>query len=418
MRFRGSDSQQLAWGLADQAIASATTFGLTIVAARNLGPAGLGTVAIGYTAFILALGINRALVVDPLVTLGDERLSERSAPLACAVTFSAAACALSSCLLLGVASATAGAFRAAMLAFAPWIAPGVLLAMLRAVAFRKRRGSLAALGSTVSLAGFAVVAGIGLRGSPGELVAAWGLGATAGSLALVAALGVRTATLSSAARWVRTEALSLGRWLGATTVIGATLSYVLVLALTALVGAAAIGGYRAIESAFSGFSLVAGSIANPGIASLQAADRRSPLAARQLAIRLSAFAAIATAGYGALIGAGHDIVLRVIGQSFRPYVTLILPIAVGQTLLAASLGFRVLLKVRRRGKDFFVAGATGASCSSILGIWLGATRGIDGAAWGIAIGSAVYLLLAVLACAASERDRLRRLAEPLLQTEN
>ena len=41
-------SSSFAWGLTDQALSSATTLLFTLIAARSLGPSGLGTVTLGF----------------------------------------------------------------------------------------------------------------------------------------------------------------------------------------------------------------------------------------------------------------------------------------------------------------------------------------------------------------------------------
>src|SRR5450755_2736877 len=61
-------SSSFAWGLTDQALSSATTLLFTLIAARSLGPSGLGTVTLGFAAYLSVLGVHRALVIDPLLT--------------------------------------------------------------------------------------------------------------------------------------------------------------------------------------------------------------------------------------------------------------------------------------------------------------------------------------------------------------
>jgi O-antigen/teichoic acid export membrane protein len=58
---------QVLWGVIDQGCSSAVNFGLTVVAARLLGPEGVGAVCIGFTVYLVALGLLSALVGDPLV---------------------------------------------------------------------------------------------------------------------------------------------------------------------------------------------------------------------------------------------------------------------------------------------------------------------------------------------------------------
>jgi hypothetical protein len=55
------------WGLVDQVLSSATNFGGSVLAARALSSSGFGAVAIGFSVFLLVLGIARAWSSEPLV---------------------------------------------------------------------------------------------------------------------------------------------------------------------------------------------------------------------------------------------------------------------------------------------------------------------------------------------------------------
>src|SRR5438876_9377658 len=55
------------WGFVAQALASAVSFGLTVMAGRRLGPRGLRGVYIGFVSHQLVLGLQRGIVAHPLV---------------------------------------------------------------------------------------------------------------------------------------------------------------------------------------------------------------------------------------------------------------------------------------------------------------------------------------------------------------
>ncbi len=379
-----SPRREFGWGLVDQVLASATTLTLTIAAGRVLGPSGLGVVAIGYAAFLIVLGLNRSLVADPLVTRRGPWVQEGTRAVGAAVTLTIPGAAAIGAVFVVAGTLVAAPAVTALASFGPWLAPAATLSMLRSAAFRSGRGKLAAAASSVSLAVFVTLVGSGLRGSPEALVASWGLGAVAGGAVLLLALRVRLSSARRALWWFRAEAFPLGRWLGATSVVAAASLYALTVGLAHAVGTAGLGGYRAVESAFSAFSLVAVGVTNPGIAAMKAADASSSASGLRLAVRLGAAAAAATAVYSSALALARGLVFQLFGPSFRQYGELIVPIAVGQTLLAASLGFLVLLKVRRQGRDLLVAGALAPVGGCVLGITLGFVAGIDGAAWGIA----------------------------------
>src|SRR5690242_8028401 len=56
-----------AFGLLDQVFSSGTNLALTLLAGRLLGPSGLGTVFVAFSFYIVALGVQRALLTTPLV---------------------------------------------------------------------------------------------------------------------------------------------------------------------------------------------------------------------------------------------------------------------------------------------------------------------------------------------------------------
>src|SRR4051794_17855369 len=71
-------AQSFGSGLIAQTCSAATNFGLTVLAGHILGASGLGTVLIGFAAYILLLGFSRSLLTEPLVTSSSGRgLSER-----------------------------------------------------------------------------------------------------------------------------------------------------------------------------------------------------------------------------------------------------------------------------------------------------------------------------------------------------
>ncbi len=298
-----------------------------------------------------------------------------------------------------------GTIGSGFLAFAPWLIPALTLGLLRPAAFRAGQGEIAALGSGFMLGTFVLAVYFGLQGSIATLVAAWGMGSlVASGWLLVAGQGSRLASPLSAARWWRAEAMHFGGWLVLGTIAWSLFSYGLVAGLAAVTGVAAVGGYRAIESIFSPLSLLAPALANPGFKAMRDAWAEHPREALRLAYRLSAVAVGCMLTYTLVVGVGKDIVFQLYGEEFRRYSSLIVPVAIGQTLAAGSIGFVTLLKVARQGRDAVVAGAGGAFLALLVGLPLGALLGITGAAWGIAISFAPPLLWAARRAAASTRD--------------
>src|SRR6187200_1175798 len=60
---------QIAWGGVDQGLSSATNLGLSVLAGRLLGEAGLGVTFLGFSACFLSLSIVRGFVTAPFVVV-------------------------------------------------------------------------------------------------------------------------------------------------------------------------------------------------------------------------------------------------------------------------------------------------------------------------------------------------------------
>jgi O-antigen/teichoic acid export membrane protein len=59
--------RRLHWGFADQVLSSATNFALSVAVARQVDPRAFGAFGLAMTAYILATGLSRAVVSEPLL---------------------------------------------------------------------------------------------------------------------------------------------------------------------------------------------------------------------------------------------------------------------------------------------------------------------------------------------------------------
>src|SRR6185436_7766642 len=94
------------FGLLAQSFSAATNFGLVVIAGQVLGPSGLGTLLIGFAAYVLLLGFMRALVTEPLVasSSGGEP-SERALSANAALTLALASSGVVAGLLAAISLA-------------------------------------------------------------------------------------------------------------------------------------------------------------------------------------------------------------------------------------------------------------------------------------------------------------------------
>lgn len=397
MRLRRSRTLEFAWGFVDQGLASAVTFLLTVAAARSLGPAGVGTIAVGYSAFLVVLGLERALIIDPFLTSVHQATDATRRALAGALSSTIVFGLTATAIFLVLSATFHGTVAAGMNAFAPWLTPALVQALLRAAAFRAEAGRIAALSSVVWITSLVVLMAAGARGSATMLATAWGVAAILSiTPLLLKTAGVRLAAPQQAYRWFTQDALSLGRWLASASIVSAATSYALMAAVTVILGAAAVGGYRAIESAFSFLSLIGMALANPGIRAMQHEVARGRKAAARLTIRLSALAGGLAVAYTGVLAAAQSLVWLLYGQEFRSYSDLILPIALGQAVLGATGGVLILLKSQRRGRDITVIAVATPLAALSAAIPLALVGGLNPMAWGIAASTIVPFILAIV----------------------
>jgi O-antigen/teichoic acid export membrane protein len=387
-----------AWGFADQALSSATSFGLTLLAGRALGADGLGIVALGFSAYFLILNLQRSFVMTPLVSM--------TAALAVAGRREATSSGLVMVLLWGVGSAlifvatalaAGGPVGEGLLLFAPWLLPTLLHEYWRAILFRDERPRAATLNDGVWLGVLAATAPFALAsGSDWAVVGSWGAGAVAGASCGLVQVRLRPDRLRRGLAWWRSRALGFGRWLALQNVIHYGAGYAVILLLIQLLGTAPVGGLRAAMTLFVPFSLIGPAIFLPGLPAMARALAHSAARARRLAWTLSlAAAAFALVYMLAMLAVGETLLGTLFGSEFREYAGLVWALGVGQIGAAPVLGFTLLLKAQLRG-SVLVVGTTLSLMTTLVLVPLLAWQYdlIDRAAWGYAAGSFVGTFVA------------------------
>ncbi len=388
-----------AWGFVAQGFASATNFGLSVLAGRLLGPGGLGVVFIGFSAYQLVLGLQRATVTQPLVA----HAAPLTAPKRLQLIHSGLAIVVSSGLVASVALATAGLIVGGdigrgFVVFAPWVVPGVLQEFWKAVLFQEGKASAGALSDAIRLGimGLSLPLALEYR-SDFLIVSAWGVGAAAGFGIGIVNLAAGLSGPRDALKWLRGEAGILGRWLGAREVVYQIGTYSTVLVLAFVIGSENLGGLRSAEALFSPFSLIAAAFVLPALPALARALTRSRDAAQRLALLISGVAIVLGLGYfGVMIVIGGWLLTHLFGSSFSEFKTLIWPMAVAQLFYAGSFAFTVLLIAEKRGAKLFIVGIVGSAATVGFATALGSLHGVIGAAWGLTTAAAIASVLVVL----------------------
>jgi O-antigen/teichoic acid export membrane protein len=395
LRRRRSGAGSYVWGFADQALVSGTNLGLSLLAGRVLGPAGLGVVFLGFTGYALGLSFQRALVTTPLVASSatlprDDRDDRTRAALGVVLLFATGTAATFA--LLGLA--LDGAVGHGLLVFAPWVAAALVQDFWRVILFRDERPRAVAVNDGVWLGVALVGAVVASRlDTDWAVVGAWGAGAVvAASIGFVQfSTGVLSPRRSLA--WWRAEAWAFGRWLALHETLYSIASYLLAVVLAAAAGARALGGLRAAETLFAPFSLIGPALTLPGLPAMTRAQRASPASARRLTLWLTIAPGALTAAYLALMLVVGERVLELLyGAEFASFAKLIFPLGIWQLALALGIGLTIALKAQRRGTEIVVAGAIGSLVTVVTMSALTIAFDIFVGAWGLAAGAAAATL--------------------------
>jgi O-antigen/teichoic acid export membrane protein len=384
--------RDFAWGFVAQAFSSATNFALAVVAGRLLGPAGLGVVVVGFGAYQLVAGLQRAIVMQPLIADAAPRPAiERRRLADSGLAIVACSGIVATFVVAVVGVGVAGDVGRGLLIIAPWLAAALLQEFWKAILFQERRGAVGAASDCVRFSVMAVSIPVALVWKHDYVVVGgWGLGAAAGLAVGFACFPGRPQRLHAAFSVWRERAWGLGRWLAAREIVFQLFAYATVLILAVILGANGLGGLRAAEALFSPFSLVAAALVLPALPALSRATASSHRGALQLAFRICAVAV----GFGliymvlmALIGPW--LLVRLFGERFSRFTDLVWPMAAVQLLNAAGVSFTLLLMAEKRGRASLVAGIAASAATLACATGLSLRYGVQGAAWGMAAGSGV-----------------------------
>lgn len=384
----------------DQAVSSGSNFATGVVVARLSGPAAFGEYMLAFTIWVVVVGLHRALITDPLiVSTGDAEATP--------TTISDGANAeillgVGVCVVVGggaLASVAAGApFGRAILALSPWLVVLLLQDYWRAIAFQRRRPGLALVNDCL----FAVVQALatvafvllGWR-TPGYIISAWGIGATAG--ALLGMLWFRPVRHLRQGWSLMRRVWPLSRWTLADFGTGFASDQAYLAFVALLLSPANYGGFRAASS-FMGPTIVilhAGS--NIGLPEAsRRAHAETTASFRRFSRRLTAAAVACVGVYGALVAGMSERLLRAFyGVEFSRFSPLVVLAALQYVIAVSVFGQGIALKAAGRMRRLWraravVAAASLASMVVLVRTWDAVGAGWAGAATGMYFAIGVY----------------------------
>lgn len=381
---------ELVWGVVDQAFSSGTNLALSILAGQVLGPTGLGVIFLGFSMYLLALSFLRALITEPMVvaTAAHDEAEREASTRACLILVLVVAAAVTA-LTVAIGLVAPDPLGRSLLVFAPWIGVALVQDQWRSVLFRDQRGAAACFNDGVWAIGMLAILPLALTVRTDWAIAAtWGGGAALAALVGVWQVKARPSGLADAYAWWTRDLRHLGAWLAIENVILTTGGQLTVVLLAGQLGAADLGGIRAVEVVFAPMTLVGEALAFPGVPILSRALTISMADARRWAWRLGVGAAVLVGAYLAITFPLRDeIVSRVFGSEFARFTALALPIALAQLVRALSTGFSVLIKADARVHAIVVVRGLSTGLGLVLGPLFAALYGLTPAVWGLALAS-------------------------------
>jgi O-antigen/teichoic acid export membrane protein len=368
---------------ADQAVSSLTNGLVGIVAARAIGPEGLGSVARALAVAYLAIAFHRAVSGEPMLVFGTRNASG----------------SLASTLAIGGLVAMATGAVAIVLGDGALGALALgLLAVLtqdwgRYAFFASGRPGCALLSDLlwmgVQSVALAAAAAIGLLHTWG-ILAAWGAGGLAGAVLALVLLRPRPRP-AALPLWLRaTKRLSGG--MTAQVLLSQGAGQVGILAISAVAGLGALGGLRAAQLLLSPATLALAALTPLLLPDLRGNVGPDLRRMRQRAGLASALGASIVLGYFGVVLLWPRTFTLVFGEHFGLYGTLV-PFA-GLAALAQGLAVGPGLGVRAlgEGRAVFLTQAAAVAVGMPVTIAAAARWGATGAAAGLAAQSAVLCL--------------------------
>ena len=388
----------------DQCFASGSNFLVGVAVARIAGPVGLGAFSLAYGCWILINTVHRALITDPMAIFRD--LNEREFPkhikrgFAAEVVLGLAASVVFA--LIGVVLRATGmtGFGDGMLALAPWVVFLDLQDYWRWVGFMEGKPVKALHNDVVFCVaqivafGFVFVAGMH---SVYAVVAAWGVGALAGSAYGLTQFAVAP-SLKGGYQLLR-ERWAMSKWNAGGQITGWGSSQLYLILTGALLGPAALGGLKAANNLVTGPSFVVihagGSFGLPE-ASKGLKDRGWP-GLRRVGRLINLVSLLSIGLFGLIVILwGVPLLRGIYGEQFVRYAQAARIMAIAYIVSAFFMGPILVLKATKRTRPLFTVQVV-ALVSSVAAVAVcSRLYGVDGAAAALLMSNAAILVALVL----------------------
>ena len=387
-RLARQGAARLGWGVADQAMSSLSNFMAGIYIVRSLGPAQFGAFSVAFATYLLALNASRGLATDPLlVRYSGAEPSKRRAAVADSTGTALALGVVGGAVCATLGLTVGGATGLALLALGLTM-PGLLLQdSWRWSFFSAGLGGQAFANDLLwaaALLVFFAMAVVFRWSTQFDFMLMWGLSATIAAVLGGVQAGV-VPRVSNATGWLRRHRDLSSRYLGEnlSVVAGAQIRFY---GLAAVAGLASVGALRAAELLLAPIFVLVSGMAMVALPEGARVLLRSAARLRRLCLLTAVLGSGCAIAWGAvlLLIVPQSLGRHVLGASWRPASTLVLPVMLGVAGLALQVGAWVgvrALGVASRSLRAQLFSSTLYAAASLSGA---ASAGAAGAAWGSA----------------------------------
>lgn len=384
VRALAARSRRPACAVAGQVLNAATNVVTAYVASVLLRPAEFGTFVVAFAIVTVVLAAGRGLIgATMLVHLPAQDEADRAELVRSALGFTILAGLGASVLVVLAAVA-----QPVLLFFAPWVTAALLQDVGRYVFLSAGRTGRALALDVVWAVVQAVVLAVGIVVSGAvslELVAtAWGLGASAGTIAFMAFHRLRPI---QPGRWARVTRDVAG-WFTAVAVVGQVEIYLVLFLTGVLLAPADVGGVRAVQLLAFHPPLVLLAALLMIVQPMVVRARSSPDALRAASHRVTMIMTPVICGLAALAVLREPLMAALFGQ-YVGYAPLVVPVAIQSAFVALMIAPLTVLNGLRQGATAFSIQAmrtAGLVAAAVVGMRL---AGVWGLAWALAISAAV-----------------------------
>jgi O-antigen/teichoic acid export membrane protein len=389
------------WGLCDQAFISATNLIVTVVLARDLGPANYGAFALVYAGIFLASAFQSALVTRPHNVVGTtyEGAEYRRYTTATAISQSWLIGAFALIVLLSafVARRTTWSIAPLLFPLVPAIVAWQLQEFVRRVLYTE--GRLKAAFANDALSYGAQAGGIIVLGAYGLLTGVRALSIVALTSAIAAAWGLWQirGSLDRRGMWhpMREHWLAknwrFGRWIFGAIVVTSASSQLYTALIGGLVSIAEAGVFRAIFTVFGPIRILLSAMETaltPAAARVFAEKGQPGL--RSFIARIVAMTAPVMAVYGIGIAVFATPILGTLfGAPYRQYGWLLALLALNYALIYLLSPVLIALEGRQISAPVFHASLWSGSIGLIVGVAAIHLFGLLGAMLGMIVDALI-----------------------------